>query len=442
MENLLQQVTFSIHSNDEANIAVATRSTIRLAVSMVTTARQHITLAVDYGNHNTKHYSLAAENGTMIGGETETEKQLDFLHVTSSYGNGCHLNVELDHKYSTEGDYRPVVTVNNTLSNASVTVVLPRTIHAQYPMRHAAIYHPHHVAVNANANFSAVLTPKSRYVNFVWIVERQESDGPTLDNVTTATSRLTHAFAQAGHYRITLVAWNRVSQVEEGVSIDVHAPITGLTIQLQPYTGSHFVRVGDTLTFTAVIATGTEVTFMWDFHDPRGNSNQQVADGDQVANYTFHHRGEYNVSVKATNPIGSKSAALPEKLIVQEPVAGLEVVVKEAIVKDSTVTINVKVMAGSQVYYEYDKGDGRVRNNVIEKEERSLGIPVFLEALGRHVIVVYAVNDVSETSQMVEVLVQLRVPAVSIAPVGAVAKEEYTVFVAKQQGKYDTVFFN
>ena len=119
VENLLQDVHFTLHGRNESKLSIATRSTIRLAVSMVTTARQFISLSVAYGNNNTKHYSLMSQNGSMIGGETETEKDIDFIHVTSSYGESCQLQVELDHKYLKEGDYQPELTASNTKTNQS-----------------------------------------------------------------------------------------------------------------------------------------------------------------------------------------------------------------------------------------------------------------------------------------------------------------------------------
>ena len=118
---------------------------------MVTTARQHITMAVDYGS-SIKRYTLLAENGTMIGGETETEKNVDYLHVTSSYGNGCQLQLELDHKYTKEGDFRPVITVANALTNENVNVTLPQEISAQFNLTSIAVHHPVHHKANTQVN--------------------------------------------------------------------------------------------------------------------------------------------------------------------------------------------------------------------------------------------------------------------------------------------------
>ena len=96
-----------------------------------------------------------------------------------------------------------------------------------------------------------------------------------------------------------------------------------------------------------------------------------------------------------------------------------------------------------QVQYFYDKldGQGKVLSNVPKREEKSLEMKFFLDTLGWHEIVVSVNNSVSEINQTITVLVQRRVPAVTIETMGAVARNEYTVFVAKEDGECIMIIF-
>jgi PKD repeat protein len=130
--------------------------------------------------------------------------------------------------------------------------------------------------------------------------------------------------------------------------------VTNTVTAVQPVLGlaalnSSPTRLGQPTTFTATLATGSEVWFEWNFGDGTSGAGQSVE-------HTYPSSGVYTATVTASNAVSDQSAQTI--LIVEETIAGLSVAASSPTVLGQTTVLTAAVTAGSNVSYTWDFGDG------------------------------------------------------------------------------------
>ncbi len=108
---------------------------------------------------------------------------------------------------------------------------------------------------------------------------------------------ITHTYTALGDFYFNVLAQNSAnSQSFDGYIIIVDAPITGLQASNDGPT-----RIGETTTFTATIAGGTNVAYSWNFGDGATGSGE-------IVTHTYTARGVYEATVTAQNTADSQTS--------------------------------------------------------------------------------------------------------------------------------------
>ncbi|MDM8518921.1 PKD domain-containing protein [Anaerolineales bacterium HSG6] len=124
--------------------------------------------------------------------------------------------------------------------------------------------------------------------------------------------------------------------------------ISGLEIEI-PTEPS---KLGDVVSFTASITTGSNVSYSWDFGD--GNTSTG-----KVVTHTYANYGTYIATVTATND-GSTSVVTSSVTVPDMPIAGLKLQNPNPTgVFNTVISFTASVTQGSNVSYSWDFGDGQ-----------------------------------------------------------------------------------
>ncbi len=146
--------------------------------------------------------------------------------------------------------------------------------------------------------FIATVVPVSTTIplTYTW----QASNQLPITNSTGLTSTVSFTWDTAGEEIITVTASNLLGSVINLYEISItDEPISGLVANNDSPT-----QLGETTTFTAVITSGTNVFFEWDFGDGLGGNGE-------IVTHTYSDIGFYTASVTATNSINSSSDSTP-----------------------------------------------------------------------------------------------------------------------------------
>jgi uncharacterized repeat protein (TIGR01451 family) len=122
--------------------------------------------------------------------------------------------------------------------------------------------------------------------------------------------------------------------------------------------------LGEPTALTATVTAGSHVSYTWAFGDGEAGSGVAVS-------HTYPAPGVYTAVVTASNPVSILTATTP--VTVAEPIDGLVVVNDSPTVLGATTTFTATVIAGSDVTYTWDLGDGTVGQYVgaVHGEEAS-----------------------------------------------------------------------
>jgi hypothetical protein len=117
------------------------------------------------------------------------------------------------------------------------------------------------------------------------------------DGATGSGASATHTYQSAGSYIAVVTATNGAGSATATTDVTVtDVPISGLLAGANGPT-----NLGNTTTFTATIASGTNVTYTWAFGDG-------TTGGGATAAHTYQSEGSYTAVVTASNSAGNMSA--------------------------------------------------------------------------------------------------------------------------------------
>lgn len=107
---------------------------------------------------------------------------------------------------------------------------------------------------------------------------------------------------------------------------------------------------GDSVAFDAQIASGTNVTYAWDFGDGSAGSGASTS-------HSFAAPGDYTVTLTATNDTGSVTANT--LIVVQTAVSGLTASNDGPTFIGNPTHLTASISTGTNVHFSWDFGDGQ-----------------------------------------------------------------------------------
>jgi PKD repeat protein len=124
------------------------------------------------------------------------------------------------------------------------------------------------------------------------------------DGATGSGAAIAHTYAASRVYHAVVTATNGSGSATATTDVTVaDVPVSGLQAGSNSPT-----NLGNTTTFTATAAGGTNVNFIWDFGDGVGGSGATVA-------HTYQSEGSYTAVVTATNSAGSTTANVAVEIL-------------------------------------------------------------------------------------------------------------------------------
>ncbi|MEM7030746.1 MAG: PKD domain-containing protein, partial [Chloroflexota bacterium] len=156
-----------------------------------------------------------------------------------------------------------------------------------------------------------------------------------------------HTYQDIGSYTVLLTITNSLAQHTTRGTVEItDVPITGLHASNDSPT-----PVGDTISFSATVTSGTNVTYVWDFLDGTAPIS------DTAVTHTFPIPGIYQVQVTASNP--ANTVTISDTVIITDaPISGLTANNDGPTALNEETTFSADIFAGTDVHYTWDFGDG------------------------------------------------------------------------------------
>ncbi|XP_064614219.1 uncharacterized protein LOC135477926 [Liolophura sinensis] len=349
--------------------------------------------------------------------------------IAASYGEGCTLEVNLDHVFLSEGHYRPVITAFNNVSNITakssdhVLVVQKLSV----PRLHAASV----TALNVPSKYHVDFEVKSRNMSLTWSILTQSMT--PLHTVVDASQTWTYTFTTPGRYVVAVSASNIQGNVSTWAPVYVQVPVTGLTLVQPP---QFHAPLGHTLSLSATIEGGSDVEFTWNFSDPSHFTDVIDKNSTTYANHTYFKPGKYNVSVVAQNNVSREVASLAELFIVQQRVTFVALQSTEPTALGNATIFLSFIDKGTDINFDFDFGQGKGREpgKGEHKPEGKYFVTHFFTRTGIHQVKVFAYNLVSEVTSQIDVIVEEPAPQFRIEVVDPIIANRSVVLAAMKGG--------
>jgi PKD repeat protein len=177
------------------------------------------------------------------------------------------------------------------------------------------------------------------------------------DGAKGTGKQTSHTYTAPGLYTVKVTAKNSINEQSAAVQITIAAepatpdtPITGLTISAGE------AKLNSPVSLVANIATGTNVSYSWDFGNGATGAGKQTS-------HTYTSAGVYTVRVTAKNTVSELTAVTEVKIeeiggSTVEPISGLSAAGPAQSLLGSTVAFNAIIAAGENVVFTWDFGDG------------------------------------------------------------------------------------
>ena len=252
------------------------------------------------------------------------------------FGDGGSALTEegtLYHEYPAAAVYTAVVTASNSVNTqtTSTTVTIQDDVAGLQILDNTPAY------VGDTVEFTATLAAGTA-AGYLWSYGDGQGDNG---------QQVSHAYAAVGDYTTAVTATNLVSSqsVTKTVSIS-DVPAAGLQAESDSPT-----QLGAVTTFTASVASGTSVAYLWALGDDHLGSGRVISN-------TYQSVGIYTATVTATNAVSELVEQVPV-LVTDVPVAGLEADNDGPTPLGSSTSLSATAAAGTNVEYAWTFGDGQ-----------------------------------------------------------------------------------
>ena len=371
----------------------------------------------------------------------------------SSKGNYTHPNalnstssLDIEHEYTTVGNYTLLVNVSN---DVSFIVVAAQKVVVQSPIEELQIDYPRvPVAVDAVVTLQLQVS-QGNPVTYTINYGDDSSDSQTFatppDAVRIDNINMSHVFNASdpvGAYSIHVRASNLFGSQYKTIYIDVHELVTGLSVEMQKI----HIRVEELLTFTVNLRTGTSAVCYADLGDGRPTIieyfRRQSAMRPVEISYMYEQPGNFTPKFLVNNTLSINSYTWPEEIIVQHPIIGITLSGESPVVIPTgigmySVELTSPEPFPSNPFCNWTFADGTTKIVFAEKLGQGLkyreSFTYGEEHTGYQIVAVNCSNLVSWHMASTTVVVQRKVEDVSIrvltpeVAVGETAKFDITV---------------
>ncbi len=219
------------------------------------------------------------------------------VSYTWDFGDGgSDVGQEVSHVYTQAGRYTATVLASNSINTLTATTRVTITSMPE-PSDEAiaglSVQNSSPAEANEVITFTASITAGDN-VTYTWDFGDGGSD---------VGQEVTHVYPQAGTYIATVEASNSINRLTATTGVRVtEEAIAGLSVQNSP------VTLNEVVTFTANIAAGTNVNYIWDFGDGARAVGQEVP-------HVYRQAGTYTVRVEASNSSNTLTATTVVSII-------------------------------------------------------------------------------------------------------------------------------
>ena len=214
------------------------------------------------------------------------------------------------------------------------------------------------------------------------------------DGNQSSAARPSHRYDQAGRYDVRLTVFNRLAQATMSQTLSINeAPIQGLqAIYPNPTT------LGQPTSFLAVIATGTAVSYQWDF------GTGAAAQGKFIS-YRYPQAGQYIVTLTATNPISTVVISQIITILDNAPVAQFTTSSPDTL---GQTTFFNSLTNGRQVWHEWAFGD----NTTVISGYNAINVSHSYTKTGDYIATLTTTNGLGQSviTQLVQIIADIQPP--------------------------------
>lgn len=151
------------------------------------------------------------------------------------------------------------ITVNYPVADAHVTI--PVTVHGKPTMITIVVYAGHHFTLHIDFGDGTAELIESKQLRLVSVTPQLP---PWRESVPANSVTLLHTYAVSGEYNVNVIVSNTISSLTRHKRAVVQEAIGGIQLSTS---ASGIVMAGDTVNFTAVVASGRNLELEWDFSD-------------------------------------------------------------------------------------------------------------------------------------------------------------------------------
>ncbi|XP_048407707.2 polycystin-1 isoform X2 [Stegostoma tigrinum] len=200
------------------------------------------------------------------------------------------LQQNVTHIYQRPGEYNLTVSVSDKYDNASQ--LIPLIIYS-YLSNLSINVSSEVLSTGKLAEFEASLLPSPRGVTYSW------SFGDNSTELAGDLRRVTHTFAKAGRYKVTVQASNVISMISTYRWLEVLDEISELHISDNSPT-----ELSAPTIVQASVRTGSRLLWIFDM----GDGSAPTTTSSSVKNHTYSEVGNYTVAVTARNAVSAANA--------------------------------------------------------------------------------------------------------------------------------------
>eukprot|EP00079_Xenopus_tropicalis_P017901 XP_004918536.2 PREDICTED: polycystin-1-like [Xenopus tropicalis] len=320
--------------------------------------------------------------------------------------------------FRTAGSYRMRVQAENPVSSQVVDVLL--TVHGTLPLQKAKLVAPSSVLLVSESQEIGfeIQVDGSSDVTISWDfgdgspkLTRRFSPpyNPQLPRdpkrqIVTLSTKEDHHYMQEGHYEVTVMAYNNVSQITRSLQLVVVHALTSLILQVTPQSPQ---PRSVALFSGACLPSSLEVKLSWDFGD-----GSKVAHSDSLqSENVYPASGFYNVTVTASNGRSHVSGSMI--VMVGQMIEGLEVMSSGLSELGTQTVVTGSLRKGTDITWSFDMGDGKSYTDQSEPSVRHT-----YKAKGIFTVLVVAKNAMNSVNLSINIQVyQVTITDVTFPPV-------------------------
>ncbi|XP_055862470.1 polycystic kidney disease protein 1-like 1 isoform X4 [Biomphalaria glabrata] len=351
-----------------------------------------ITLHYGDGTHSTVRISAFLTNSSL---ETPTRNSK----------NGCNYSFRFDHVFRSEGNFYPIVYLENEASSVQFNLTRPLIV-LNY-LSSIKLEFPPVWIVNKTVKLN-ITGINSVNVSISWTV--LDTIGKTYHSEITSLDYISLVFTQIGQYEITVTVFNLLSSQSGKSYINIQEPLGSLSLQCSEE--GPYLLVEQEFQCKVTINKGSDFEFYWTFQDHSRAALITSKNRSSIAEYKYTSPGHYNVSVLVNNSVSSERKCVQYTVLAHAPLRCLNFRTSSA-PPGQPVNISAVTLSGADAKFVFKVNSVELLtpNLVTVRGEQTIGFVLWTSSLaGRYTATVSAFNQFSNISRSTDVLIQELAP--------------------------------